>query len=60
MKKLLELDPASPTNFTQADLAGHWDELPVGRTHNIVVGIHCVNLVEQLSGAIGFQSSDLL
>jgi choice-of-anchor B domain-containing protein len=37
MKKLLTLDPASPTNFTQADLTGHWDELPVGRTHNIVV-----------------------
>jgi hypothetical protein len=39
MKKLLELDPASPTNFTQADLTGHWDELPVGRTHNIVVSL---------------------
>jgi hypothetical protein len=37
MKKLLTLDPVSPTNFTQADLTGHWDELPVGRTHNIVV-----------------------
>ena len=37
MKKLLALDPANPTNFTQADLTGHWDELPVGRTHNIVV-----------------------
>jgi hypothetical protein len=39
MKKLLELDPSSPTNFTQADLTGHWDELPVGRTHNIVVSV---------------------
>ncbi|KDN61391.1 hypothetical protein CSUB01_12362 [Colletotrichum sublineola] len=37
MKKVLDLDPASPRNFTQADLTGHWDELPVGRTHNIVV-----------------------
>ncbi|PSN60722.1 hypothetical protein BS50DRAFT_535171 [Corynespora cassiicola Philippines] len=37
MKKLLDLDPENPTNFTQADLTGHWDELPVGRTHNIVV-----------------------
>lgn len=37
MKKLLDLDPQSPTNFTQEDLTGHWDELPVGRTHNIVV-----------------------
>ncbi|KLU85098.1 hypothetical protein MAPG_04130 [Magnaporthiopsis poae ATCC 64411] len=37
MKKLLDLDPANPTTFTQADLTGHWDGLPVGRTHNIVV-----------------------
>ncbi|KAL8376846.1 hypothetical protein RB595_007803 [Gaeumannomyces hyphopodioides] len=37
MKKLLKLDPASPTTFTQADLTGYWDGLPVGRTHNIVV-----------------------
>ncbi|KEY74965.1 hypothetical protein S7711_01314 [Stachybotrys chartarum IBT 7711] len=37
MKKILDLDPANPTNFTQADLTGHWDELPMGRTHNIVV-----------------------
>ncbi|KAF2854084.1 hypothetical protein T440DRAFT_496275 [Plenodomus tracheiphilus IPT5] len=37
LKKLLELDPENPTTFTQEDLTGHWDELPVGRTHNIVV-----------------------
>ncbi|GJC87651.1 hypothetical protein ColLi_10489 [Colletotrichum liriopes] len=37
MKKVLDLDPANPKNFTQAELTGHWDELPVGRTHNIVV-----------------------
>ncbi|OAL52974.1 hypothetical protein IQ07DRAFT_347315 [Pyrenochaeta sp. DS3sAY3a] len=37
MKKLLDLDPENPTNFTQDDLTGHWNELPVGRTHNIVV-----------------------
>lgn len=37
MKKLLDLDPANPKNFTQDELTGHWDELPVGRTHNIVV-----------------------
>lgn len=49
MKKVLDLDPASPKNFTQDDLASHWglrtnatgeefwDYLPVGRTHNIVV-----------------------
>jgi choice-of-anchor B domain-containing protein len=52
MNKVLDLDPASPTTFTQADLAGHWgvsnttesgeprdywDYLPVGRTHNVVV-----------------------
>ncbi|KAF1842957.1 uncharacterized protein K460DRAFT_136923 [Cucurbitaria berberidis CBS 394.84] len=37
LKKLLDLDPKKPTNFTQDDLTGHWNELPVGRTHNIVV-----------------------
>ncbi|KAH8730088.1 hypothetical protein GQ44DRAFT_747098 [Phaeosphaeriaceae sp. PMI808] len=37
MKKLLDLDPKNPKNFTQNDLTGHWNELPVGRTHNIVV-----------------------
>ncbi|KAK2604128.1 hypothetical protein N8I77_007083 [Diaporthe amygdali] len=37
MKKLLDLDPASPTVFTQEDLTGHFNKLPVGRTHNIVV-----------------------
>lgn len=37
MKKLLTLDPANPTNFTQDEITGHWDELPIGRTHNIVV-----------------------
>lgn len=37
MKKLLDLDPKNPKNFTQADLTGHWNGLPVGRTHNIVV-----------------------
>jgi choice-of-anchor B domain-containing protein len=37
MKKLLTLDPDNPTNFTQEDLTGYWNELPVGRTHNIVV-----------------------
>jgi choice-of-anchor B domain-containing protein len=37
MRKLLDLDPESPTNFTQEDLTGHWNGLPVGRTHNIVI-----------------------
>ncbi|RVX70266.1 hypothetical protein B0A52_05599 [Exophiala mesophila] len=37
MKKLLDLDQENPTNFTQDDLTGHWNDLPVGRTHNIVV-----------------------
>lgn len=27
----------NPKNFTQEDLTGRWDKLPVGRTHNIVV-----------------------
>lgn len=31
MRKILDLDPKNPTTFTQADLTGHWDELPVGR-----------------------------
>jgi hypothetical protein len=35
MKKLLDIDPAKPVTFdNQADLAGHFDGLPVGRTHN--------------------------
>jgi choice-of-anchor B domain-containing protein len=37
MKKILDLDPANPKTFSQDELTGHWDELPVGRTHNIVV-----------------------
>lgn len=52
MKKVLDLDPASPTTFSQDDLESHWglrynstdgsevpfwDYLPVGRTHNVVV-----------------------
>lgn len=52
MRKVLDLDPASPTTFTQDDLESHWglkynstdgsevpfwDYLPVGRTHNVVV-----------------------
>lgn len=37
MKKLLDLDPASPKTFTQQELTGHWNELPVGRTHNVAV-----------------------
>ena len=48
MHKILTLDPKNPTTFTQDDLTGHWglpgtasngfwDELPVGRTHNIVI-----------------------
>lgn len=37
LKKLLNLDPASPIVFTQDDLTGHFNQLPVGRTHNIVV-----------------------
>jgi len=52
MKKLLDLDPASPTNFTQADLTGHWDELPIGRTHNIVVCVHHVNSKDEGQGLL--------
>ncbi|KAG9231338.1 hypothetical protein BJ875DRAFT_444182 [Amylocarpus encephaloides] len=35
---LLTLDPASPKTFDgKLDLAGHFNELPVGRTHNVVI-----------------------
>ena len=38
MKKLLTLDPSAPKNFsTTADLTGLFTDLPVGRTHNVVV-----------------------
>ncbi|TKX24082.1 hypothetical protein C1H76_3650 [Elsinoe australis] len=37
MKKLLRLDPSNPKTFSQSDLTGWFGELPVGRTHNIVV-----------------------
>lgn len=37
MKKLLTLDPAKPVTFSNTkDLVGHYDKLPVGRTHNVV------------------------
>ncbi|KAL6710360.1 hypothetical protein ACN47E_009306 [Coniothyrium glycines] len=37
MKKLLTVDPAKPVTFTNArDLAGHYNGLPTGRTHNVV------------------------
>jgi len=38
MKKLLTLDPAKPKNFsTTSDLAGWFNDLPAGRSHNVVV-----------------------
>ncbi|KAF2402953.1 hypothetical protein EJ06DRAFT_554504 [Trichodelitschia bisporula] len=37
MKKLLKVDPASPVIFDNLkDLTGHYKDLPVGRTHNVV------------------------
>jgi choice-of-anchor B domain-containing protein len=37
MKKLLDIDPAKPVTFSNdKDLAGHFDGLPIGRTHNVV------------------------
>jgi hypothetical protein len=37
MKKLLDLDPASPVTFSNdKDLVGHFKGLPIGRTHNVV------------------------
>jgi hypothetical protein len=41
MKKLLTLDPAKPKNFSTAtDLAGWFNDLPAGRSHNVVVVSH--------------------
>ncbi|KAH8199083.1 hypothetical protein TruAng_006770 [Truncatella angustata] len=38
MSKLLDIDPASPKVFTnEEDLTGWFNELPVGRSHNVVV-----------------------
>jgi hypothetical protein len=38
MKKLLDVDPKSPVTFDpKKDLVGLWDQLPIGRTHNVVV-----------------------
>ncbi|KAK2814042.1 hypothetical protein FQN50_000446 [Emmonsiellopsis sp. PD_5] len=38
LTKLLDINPSKPVNFsTTADLTGHFTELPVGRTHNIVI-----------------------
>lgn len=38
MKKLLDVDPSSPKTFsTRSDLAGFFNDLPSGRSHNVVV-----------------------
>lgn len=38
MKKLLSIDPQSPRTFsTTRDLAGFFNDLPSGRSHNVVV-----------------------
>lgn len=38
LTKLLDIDPASPVVFdAKKDLTGHFSDLPVGRTHNVVV-----------------------
>lgn len=38
MEKLLDVDPEEPVLFdAKGDLAGHFNDLPVGRTHNVVV-----------------------
>ncbi|KAH7311336.1 hypothetical protein B0I35DRAFT_377428 [Stachybotrys elegans] len=52
MKKVLDLDPTNPKNFTQDDLTGHWDDLPVGRTHNIVVN-HELNYAVAVGSVAG-------
>lgn len=36
--KLLDIDPASPVVFdNKKDLTGHFSDLPIGRTHNVVI-----------------------
>ena len=38
MKKLLDLDPANPVNFSiTSDIVGRFSALPLGRSHNVVV-----------------------
>lgn len=38
MTKLLKVNPKNPVTFSNAlDLTGHFADLPVGRTHNVVV-----------------------
>ena len=38
MKKLLDLDPANPVNFSiTSDIVGRFSALPIGRSHNVVV-----------------------
>lgn len=50
--KLLDLDPANPTTFTQDDLTGHWDGLPVGRAHNMAVNqeLNCATACGSVGG----------
>ncbi|KAH8827665.1 hypothetical protein DL96DRAFT_1599855 [Flagelloscypha sp. PMI_526] len=38
LNKVLDIDPASPVTFNpNTDLTGFYNELPIGRTHNVVV-----------------------
>jgi hypothetical protein len=49
MKKLLTLDPAKPKNFsTSTDLAGWFNDLPAGRSHNVVVVSQCCGLLSPI------------
>ncbi|KAE9982267.1 hypothetical protein EG328_011063 [Venturia inaequalis] len=37
MRKLVAVDPSSPKLFShEKDLAGHYNKLPIGRTHNVL------------------------
>lgn len=46
MKKLLTLSPSSPKTFSiKTDLAGFFNDLPAGRSHNVVVVRICTALV---------------
>lgn len=56
MNKLLDIDPRSPKNFSiTADVTGLFTDLPVGRTHNVVVNEelgYAVSVVPNLATAL--------
>jgi len=53
MTKLLTLSPWAPKTFTKTDLTGLFEDLPIGRTHNVVV-----NEASNFAYAVGAQPRD--